>query len=347
MQKRWLVLVALAVFGIGGIIRQLSLPVYGAQLGSREMRLTNNEVSAVSDYLLSIVLTTPGTLGSITVQFCSNDPLQGTVCTAPNGFDDSAAVLSTQTGPGDFAINSSLTTANTLVLSRTAGAVGAIPLSFHFTGITNTSDAGPSYARVTTYASDDATGASSDYGGIAYSINNSLAISALVPPFLTFCTGITITGLNCANAAGDYLDLGELSSKQANKGTSQMLVATNAVDGYFVSVQGTTMTSGNNVIAALAANDVSRPGAAQFGMNLRANATPAVGNDPSGPGVAVPVATYNQPNSYRFVNGDTLVANSVPDDVRLYTASYIVNIAATQAAGVYVSTLTYICLASF
>ncbi len=347
MNGKLLALVALVVFGAGIIGYNLLMPAYGAQLGSRSMVLSNNEVSASSDYLLSFTLSTAGTLGSVAIEFCSNDPLEGTVCVPPNGFDASAAVLASQTGPGGFSINAAVTTANKLVVSRPPAVTAAMPVSYHFTGVTNPSDAGPFYVRVSTYATDDASGLSSDYGGIAISINDSLAISALVPPYLTFCTGITIGGLNCANAVGDYLDLGALSSRRASSGTSQMLVATNAVDGYFVSVQGTTMTSGNNIIGALAANDVSRPGTPQFGMNLTANVAPAVGSNPSGPGVAAPMPNYNQSNSYRFVNGETLVSNVVPDDVRLYTASYIVNIPPAQAAGVYVSTLTYICLASF
>jgi hypothetical protein len=124
-------------------------------------------------------------------------------------------------------------------------------------------------------------------------------------------------------------------------------VATNAGDGYSVTVTGTTLTSGNNTIVSLTTNDVSRPGTAQFGFNLRANAAPSVGSNPSGPGVGAPSSNYNQPDSYRFADGDIIIANSVPDDVRLYTASYIANVPPTQAAGVYVSTLTYVCLAEF
>lgn len=320
--------------------------VYGAQLGNRRLLLSNNNISAVSDYTLSFNLSTAGTLGSILVQICTNDPLEDTVCIPPTGFDASAVVLASQTGPGDFSIDPA-STQNEVLLTHPPSAVGAGPISFDFTGITNPSIAGPHYARVYTYAASDGTGPGSDYGGLAFNIQDSVAISALVPPFLTFCTGITITGLSCANASGNYLDLGELSSSSSRSGTSQMLVSTNAVDGYNVTMQGSTMASGTNFISNLVANDVSRPGTSQFGLNLRANAAPAVGSDPGGPGVASPLPNYNQPNSYRFVSGEAIIANSVPDDVRLYTASYLVNVPATQAPGIYVSTITYICLASF
>jgi hypothetical protein len=334
------------VLGLAGFGHYLLAPAYGAQLGDRELQLSDDEVSTTANYLLSFELSTAGTLGSIIVQFCSNDPVPDDVCTVPAGLDVSSAVLSAQTGPGGFSI-SPATTPNELVLTRTPANAAIGPASYHFTGVTNPSAAGSYYVRVQTFATSDATGPASDYGGIAFAIVNSLAISAEVPPYLIFCTGVTITGLNCANADGDYIDLGELSSQHASSGSSQMLVATNAVDGYYVSVQGTTMTSGNNIINALSGNDVSRPGVSQFGFNLRANSAPPVGNDPSGPGLAQPQPDYDQPNSYRFVSGDTIISNSVPDNLREYTASYVVNVSNSQAPGVYVSTLTYICLASF
>jgi hypothetical protein len=345
-KPRFLALAVLILIGVAGLGRYLFVPAYGAQLGNRTLQLSDDQVSAKADYLLSFKLSTAGMLGSVSVQFCSNDPFPEDSCTVPAGLDVSSAVLSSQSGPGGFAI-SPATTANELVLSRSPSTAIIGSASFHFTGVTNPSAAGSYYARVQTFATGDATGPASDYGGIAFAIANSLAISAEVPPYLTFCTGITIAGLDCTNASGDYIDLGELSSQRASSGSSQMLVATNAVDGYDVSVQGTTLTSGNNIINALASNDVSRPGVSQFGFNLRANSTPAVGNNPTGPGVAGPQSNYNQPNSYRFVSGDTIIANAVPDDRREYTASYVVNVSATQAPGVYVSTLTYICLASF
>lgn len=347
MRRRQLLVLAVLLASIGfATVQQLTLPASSAQLGDRRLRLSNNNVGATSDYHLSFNLSTAGTLGSIIIQFCTNDPLPTTVCIPPNGFDATGAVLLSQTGPGGFSIDPA-STANQLVMSRTAAAEPVGPVSFHFTGIINPDTAGPHYGRIYTYATSDGSGPGSDYGGLAFSINDALAISALVPPYLTFCTGITIAGLNCANANGSYLDLGELSSSSARSGTSQMLVATNAVDGYNVTLLGTPLASGTNALNALTSNDVSRPGTSQFGLNLRANSSPTVGSNPGGPGVASPSPNYNQPNSYRFASGETIIANSVPDDVRLYTASYIVNIPAAQAAGVYVSTITYICLASF
>ncbi len=324
----------------------LTRPAYGAPLGQRALQLSDNEASATSDYLLTMTLVTPTTLGSIDIQFCANDPVPGNPCTTPSGFNASGAVLASQNGQTGFSIGAG-STAHEIVLTRTPGAALPGSSEYHFTGVINPDSPGSYFVRLQTYASADATGPSTDYGGIAFAILNNLSISATVPPFLIFCTGVTISGLNCANAQGDFIDLGNLSTSSARSGSSQMLVGTNAGNGYNITVSGTTMTSGNNVIAAIASNNVSRPGTAQFGFNLRTNSAPAVGRDPTGPGTGVPVANYNQPNFYRFNTGDTLVSNPGPDDLREFTASYIVNVPNVQAPGVYVSTLTYIALATF
>lgn len=324
----------------------LMAPSFGAQLGERSMQLSSSEVSVASTYRLSFAYATPGPVGAIDIQFCSNDPLPQDPCTAPAGFDASGATLSSQTGETGFAI-SGATPSNEILLSRAPSVVTPIDSTYVFDNVINPSSPGSYFVRVQTYTSSDTSGTGSDYGGIAFAINNALSITATVPPFLTFCTAVTIQNLNCATANGDYIDFGELSFGQASSGTSKMLATTNAANGYGVTVQGTTLTSGNNIIAALASNDVSRPGTAQFGFNLRANSSPGTGSDPAGPGLAMPQPAYNQPDFYRFASGDTIIANAGPDDVRLYTATYIANVPKTQAAGVYVSTLTYICLANF
>jgi len=337
----------LAVLLVAGLTLHLfSSTSYGAPLGPRSLELSKNTASDTSDYDLTLTLSTADTLGSVLVQFCSNDPLPNTPCTAPGGFSDSAAVLSSQSGPGDFTI-SNASTANQLILTRTASVVPVEPLEFNFTGVINPSAPGSYYVRLITYASEDTSGPDTDYGGIAYLIMSSINITAEVPPYLIFCTGVTISGLNCNNALGDFIDLGELSSTSTRSGTSQLLVATNSASGYSVTAGGTTMTSGNNVIQALASGDVSRPGAAQFGFNLTANSTPAVGAAPVGPGHGFAVPSYNQPNIFRFNNGDVILSQPAPDITRVYTASYLVNVPLTQAPGVYVTTLTYVCLANF
>lgn len=342
-------LVLLVIVGIVSVLVSGNAfqPVYGNRMQNRTLLVGDNQAGKVTDYKLGFTTTSNGTIGSIAVQFCSNDPLPGTPCTAPTGFSVSSSVLATQAGLTGFSIDSS-STANRYLLTRTPSFETAnTTATFEFTGVLNPSVPGSYYVRVQTYASTDASGVNDDFGGIAFDINTGLALTAEVPPYLIFCTGVTITGLNCVNASGDYIDFGELSSKSVRYGSSQMLIASNAVDGYYVSVAGATMSSGNNIISALTNPDVSRPGTGQFGLNLVPNSTPSVGQAPFGPGIISATTAYQQPNFYVFNSGDTIISQPVPSDIKQYTASYIVNVPATQEPGIYVSTLTYICLASF
>lgn len=335
-----------------GVFAWLATPLffakgYSLNPGRRTLYISSNETGATAEYKFSFFPNVTSNIGSIEFEFCSNDPLPGTPCTAPAGFDTGSTNLIDQTGSIGFTI-SNISTQNRIVLTRppvltTAGN----EVTYHFDNIVNPSTSGAYYVRLQAFASSDATGPASDYGGIAFNITNLLSITATVPPFLTFCTGVRITGLNCANANGSYINFGELSSKTARSGSSQMLAATNAQDGYNVTVLGSTLVSGTNSINPLSANDVSRPGTSQFGMNLSANSAPSVGNNPVGPGISGVVNGYNQSNFFRFNSGETIITYPKPNDVQQYTASYIVNVPSSQAAGVYVSTLTYICLATF
>jgi hypothetical protein len=343
--KQFLRVVAVAIL-FAVIWYSVFTPVYGAQLGNRELQLDNNYTSATALYKLSFVLSTAGTLGSISVEFCSNDTLPQDPCDVPVGFSDSSAVIANQTGETGFSISSS-STANHLILTRTPSAVTPGPVEYDLSTIVNPSSPGAYFVRLLTYASSDATGSSSDYGGLATAILNSLSINAEVPPYLIFCTGITIPELNCTSATGSYIDFGNLSSARTSYGTSQMLAATNAKSGYSVTIAGTTLQSGNDVITPLTNSDVSRPGTSQFGLNLRANSSPNGGSNPSGPGSGTPSSNYDVPDFYRFDDGDVVASNPSTDNIREYTTSYIVNVAPSQAPGVYVSTMTYICLANF
>jgi hypothetical protein len=186
-----------------------------------------------------------------------------------------------------------------------------------------------------------------DAGGFALSTASAMDISTIVPPFLFFCTAQSIQGYDCTTGTVLYIDLGDLSETSTTTGTSQLLILTNASGGYGVKIQGTTLTSGNNVINAMALPNISATGTGQFGMNLVANINPAIGTDPVGPGSANPTATYAIPNIFKYNSGDTIINGSGVTDWRKFTVSYIVNIPATQAPGVYTTTLTYICLANF
>lgn len=321
---------------------------YGDVLTNRSLTLSDSRVGQVATYQLSFTVPTAETLGSIELQLCSNGSLQDDPCVPPNGFDISAATLSSQSGETGFSILPAGTNANTIVLTRTpAVAVPGNVVSYTFDNVTNPADVGSFFGRIQTFASNDASGTSTDYGGLAMSTSRVIDITTVVPPYLLFCAGITITGFDCSTASGNYINFGNLSPVSTASANTELVTATNAQSGYVMQVYGTTMTSGNNIIPAIASADVSRPGTGQFGLNLVANTTPAMGADPQGSGISAPLPGYDQPNFFKFVSGDAIASATTSDDFRKLTASYIVNMPVGQPVGVYVATLTYVCLANF
>jgi hypothetical protein len=324
----------------------LPLQAQASGLNNRSWQLLNSAPGATTDYSTTFTISTNSTIGSLSILLCSNDPLQDDTCTLPAGLDVTNAQLSYQSGITDFSLF--VVATNELVLSRTPSLITpplTVTLTFH--NIINPSSAGPYFVRLAAYSSTDGTGPSVDYGGLAFSITSNVQINSVVPPYLTFCSGLVISGFDCSSAAGDYINFGDLSSSNSRQASSQLLVATNAANGYIMQVYGTTMTSGNNIINSMTNDAASQPGTSQFGINLRSNTNPVIGTDPTGPGAGEPADAYNDPNHYQFVSNDIIANSPMADNYRKYTVSYVVNISSAQPPGVYASTLTYVCAGSF
>jgi hypothetical protein len=320
-----------------------------ALLQLRSVKLSDGTAGFTpTNYEFGFTTNTSGTVGSILFEVCQNyqyDPTD--ICTPPAGFDAAGAALSTQTGVTDFSLHAN-SDANTLIITRPAATpVTPQPLTYEFTGISNPTNIGSYYVRISTYPTLDASGPEIDYGNVVFVTNIDIQITTEVPPYLQFCTGITIDGYNCGTAEGNFISFGELSVVTPRVATSQMLASTNAPYGYSITLAGSTLTAGNNVIPALESGSTSVPGTSQFGLNAVFNSNPSVGIDPVGPGDTVPDVLYSTPNQFRFKNGEIIASNASTDDYRKLTVSYIVNRSRDQAPGRYVATISYICLANF
>lgn len=352
MKQRGQWLPRIALFLMGAAIITVSI-VQGANVRAANFSLRSLDISSSIagetgvEYTLKFAGQSPGTVGSVRLQICSNDPFPGFPCTPAPGVDLSQAQIVSQSGMTGFSVHPS-TTWSELVLTRTPGATTTGLVSIRFDHVSNPALVGTIFGRLETFATIDATGPSHDAGGIAIAmLPKAVSVQTTVPPYLSFCIGVTIQPYDCATASGNYIDFGELSSTRTATGQTKLLVSTNAEFGYTIRALGTTLTSGINVVSAMTSPDVSRVGTNQFGLNLRANGTPSTGQDPAGAGLGQPAAGYNAPNTYKFVPGEVLASYNHPDDHRMYTVTYIANIGKNQPPGVYVTTLTYVALASF
>jgi len=344
MFNRLLSFVFICLILLGIIVKA---PVSADTLTQRSITVSLATPSVVTSHNFQFTIPSTANIGSIVFEYCSNSPLFVFACTAPAGLNVSSANLVSQSGNGGFSLDNADTTANKLVISRPSAAGAMVASGYLFDNITNPSSIGQTtYVRISTYASLDGSGSYSDNGAVAFATQSIFNVDAYVPPFLRLCVGI-IVAPDCSSFSGDSIDLGELSSTQARAGQSQFATATNDPSGYVIFALGTTMTSGNNIIASLPGPAPSFPGTGQFGINLRANLIPAIGQDPIGVGTGTPAANYNIPNRFTYNDGDTIASSTLNSDYNRMTVSYVVNIPSKQAPGIYATTITYVATVSF
>lgn len=319
---------------------------HATDLVSRRVVIGSSKPGEVTNYRFDFTIPSFTNVGSIKFQFCTNNPYIGTPCTAPAGFSSATANLTAQSGETGFAINGGLMGTETIVISRASVPTTGVPASYTFSPITNpTSSFETVYVRIATYASTDTTGPLTDSGAVVFSTTSGIGVDGFVPPYLTFCVGVTVAP-DCTTSTGNLLDFGELKSNTTRQVASELAGSTNDPGGYSVFLNGTTMTSGNNTITGLSVPATSQRGVSQFGLNLRANSNPSIGADPSGIGTAIPSAQLNSPNLFYFGN-ISILSSPLPTNFNKFTASYIVNVSSSQPPGIYSTTLTYVAIAAF
>lgn len=156
-------------------------------------------------------------------------------------------------------------------------------------------------------------------------------------------------------------DLDYISASSTATTTASFSVRTYLASGYnVVNASDPPVTGAGPTLHYL--NNLTSPtasvlGTEQFGINLVANTFPAsLGGGVSKDPVQVPdgtysfgsaAATYNTPNFYKYVKGDTVATSSKSSGRTDYTVSYIYNISEVTPAGEYlfshilVATSTY------
>ncbi|MBP6962232.1 hypothetical protein KBB49_01705 [Candidatus Saccharibacteria bacterium] len=151
------------------------------------------------------------------------------------------------------------------------------------------------------------------------------------------------------------VNLGALLESTTGSGTAIFYVRSYINGDYYVQSSGSTLTSGSDTITALGTPTASTTGTEQFGINVVANATPAVGADPAADpstffanGIAE--TGYDTADFFQFNSGD-VIARSGPAGPAWgrtnYTVSYIANVTSITEAGNYTMNHDIIVTATF
>lgn len=307
-----------------------------------------------------------GTVGSIKFQYCTTAaPVpNGIDCNVPTNMNAANALLGNQTGVATgFTVGPK--TANEVILTRPAASVTAGTEAIRLDGILNPSVKNQTFfVRISTHTATDGTGAALDSGTVAAATADAIELDGTMPESLVFCTGATID-LNagdvpdCSTATAGAISFDKLfSPTDTAKANSQMAASTNAGQGYAITVNGPTLTSGSNTIAAMNSTTGGIQGTPQFGLNLVENIATAgatalapFGANITSTGGALytgaPTANYASADNFKYTDGEAVATSTGGTDAQIYTVSYIANVPGSQPAGTYSTTLTYICTPTF
>ncbi len=348
-----------------------STATYASQITTRNLTLQagttdgGSKPGGVVKHNFNFTLPSSTSVGSIKFQYCTT--ASGGTCVVPTGLVTTAATLSAQSGVAGFTLNN--TTNGSPYLTRASASVtGPVITSYTLSTVTNpTATNYTFFVRISTYASIDTTGASTDTGNVTASTATQILLTGTMPESLVFCAGQAIGLTNsvpdCSTVSTGAVAFDQLFSPvDTATAQSQLAASTNAGFGYSISINGPTLTSGANTVTQMSASTTGAHGVSQFGLNLKAN-TLTTASQLTGFGLEVAVPSngtnyrgaaatgYAVVNNFKFTTADVVAASNNGgaggSDAQIFTVSYIVNVPGSQPAGTYTSTLTYICTPTY
>ncbi|MBI3115041.1 MAG: hypothetical protein HYZ09_00935, partial [Candidatus Kerfeldbacteria bacterium] len=161
---------------------------------------------------------------------------------------------------------------------------------------------------------------------------------------LTFAISDTSIGFGSLGAAAARWASGDGTGSASDVAAHTLQITTNARNGYAITYNGATLTSGSNTVSAATITDDAdgTPGSEQFaiGFQTNGNATIASGYDHN---------TTASLRDWNFVasTATTAVSETGATATETISAYYLTNISSVTEAGAYTTSLTYIATATF
>ncbi len=180
-----------------------------------------------------------------------------------------------------------------------------------------------------------------DTGDITVNILNDdqVSVSATVAQSLTFSISDNSIGFSTLSSSAARYATGDTTGSASEVEAHNLIVGTNASNGYTMTLNGATLTSGANTIDAIGStNTASSAGTEQFGLRMSASGGSGAVTAPyAASGFAFDTAAF--PDQIASAAGTS--ANTT------YSARYLGNITSNTEAGAYTATLTYVATANF
>jgi hypothetical protein len=148
---------------------------------------------------------------------------------------------------------------------------------------------------------------------------------------------------------GGSNNLGTLTTASTATITESIKIRSYLSNGYTVQMEGTPPSQGVHQLDSLTAPTTSQPGIEQFGINLVANTTPNIGANPvEVPSTATsfgqPTTDYDEPNYFKYVEGDTIASSPTSSGETDYTLSMIFNVSNVTPGGNYTNNYSIVVL---
>ncbi len=183
-------------------------------------------------------------------------------------------------------------------------------------------------------------GAFGDTGDIVINILNDdqVAVTATVDESLTFTISDNSIEFGTLTSADDFF-ADDSGGNATEVEAHTLVVGTNAANGYTMTVNGATLTSGANTISAIgSSNTASSAGTEQFGLRIDETGGSGVVSAPyASTGFALDTAAFP----------DEVAAATGASSNTTYSVRYLGNITSSTEAGAYTATLTYVATANF
>lgn len=235
----------------------------------------------------------------------------------------------------------SSTTNRVLTLTAPSDGAGAHPLSaghriiltYNASSSTNPTVAGSYIIGIS--------GTFGDAGSTTVNILNDdqVSIDAVVAQSLTFSISDNSIGFGTLSAVTSRFATGDGLGATVETEAHNIIVGTNATNGYTMTASGTTLTSGLNTITPIGAtNSATTSGSEQFGIRLSASGGNGAVNAPyAASGFAFDSAAFPD----QIATSTSASANTT------YSVRYVANINSNTEAGSYSSIISYTATANY
>ncbi len=180
-----------------------------------------------------------------------------------------------------------------------------------------------------------------DTGSVSASIltDDQVVVTALVAQSITFSISDNTIGFGSLLSASARYATGDTLGSGSETDAHNIIVGTNAANGYSLNINGSTLSYATSTINAIGStNTASAAGTEQFGVRLVASGgSGAVAVPYAAAGFALDTASFP----------DQIAASTGTTNSTTYGVRYIANITANTEAGTYGSTLTYTATPNF